>query len=173
MLSMIILIFGALMTTMMTNHPLEQMQFSERVGTPVGETLLYYQNMAVTSCIQPSTNKITCSPGVIPLRTRDGASQSMGYGSSFISSTDGSSYIMTTLGSPNIGSLNLNRSKNAWLLDYIDRATEHSVTVGYYNAATGRVELMNMISTADRPNYVMPQFLKPPFDGQPVIYLRL
>lgn len=173
MLAMLILLFGSLMTTMMANKPMEHIQFSERIGMPIAESLLYYQNMATTFCLDKNTGKITCSTGMVPLRNRTGASNSMAYGTAFISSTDGSTYVMTTLGAANIGSLNLDKAKNAWLMNYLNNQTEHSVTIGYYNANTRRVELPNLQMTTNYPNYATPAFLKAPFDGEPVIFMNL
>ena len=133
------------------------------VSAAFAEGMSYYQSEAIQTCWDAQNQAFLCGAGLIPLTPRPGSSGVMLYGSGFVSFTDGSSYIATTIG-PSAPSM-MDTTEYGSIIAALNDQTEQSMTVGFYNQSLGGVYLGNHGGEIVRPSFVVT-----PVNGQPVLY---
>ncbi len=153
-MGLVMLQFSRIDRTDVQQHP---------VSAAMADGLMYYQSAAIQQCLDTQTQTITCPAGVITMTGRPGSGGAMQYGRSFISVTDGSTYIMTTLASS--AATMMDTTQYADIVGALNDQTEQSVTIGIYRPSVGGVYLGNWGGRV-----VTVTFPTTPTQGQPVIY---
>lgn len=131
----------------------------------LADGMTYYQTQAIQNCWQSEV--MVCPAGIISLRTRLGSQNEISYGNGYETSTDGSSYIMTTLASKGdvVGRTTKESNINSGVFAALKSMNKDSTSVGYYDIMAGGVVL------PEKENAVVSvTFQTTPVQGQPVLY---
>lgn len=149
-------------------HPIEVVHHDTLSVAALADGMSYYQSQAVESCWH--NGAMSCGAGEVHLTTRTGSQSQIAYGAGYNTTTDGSTYVMTTLaGNGEVaGRTSDHSSINSGVFAALKNMTGTSSTIGYYDQQSGGIVL------PDQQNEVVQgTFLSAPVQGQPVLFTSL